>query len=72
MVLFVQNHQIEFNKGEKMLKLLKNLKQSYKYVLIVVVLLIVQAWSDLTLPDFTSKIVNNGIQSVELKMPYLK
>ncbi len=46
-----------------MLKLLKNLKQSYKYVLIVVVLLIVQAWSDLTLPDFTSKIVNNGIQS---------
>ena len=46
-----------------MLKILKNLKESALYVLIVVLLLVLQAWSDLTLPDFTSKIVNTGIQS---------
>ena len=46
-----------------MLKILRNLKQSALYVLIVVSLLVLQAWSDLTLPDFTSKIVNTGIQS---------
>ncbi len=46
-----------------MLKLLTNLKESILYVLIVVLLLVLQAWSDLTLPDFTSKIVNIGIQA---------
>lgn len=29
----------------------------------IVVLLCLQAWTDLTLPDFTSKIVNTGIQA---------
>ena len=46
-----------------MFKILKNLKQSAVYVIIIIALLCLQAWSDLTLPDFTSKIVNNGIQS---------
>ena len=45
-----------------MLKLLKNLKKSATYVVIIVLLLCVQAWADLTLPDYTSKIVNEGIQ----------
>lgn len=46
-----------------MLKVLKNLKQSWVSVIIIVILLIVQAACDLTLPDYTSKIVNVGIQN---------
>lgn len=46
-----------------MFKLLKNLKSSILYVVIIVMLLSVQAWADLTLPDYTSKIVNVGIQA---------
>ena len=45
-----------------MLKVLKNLKKSFWAVLIIVLLLCIQAWADLELPDYTSKIVNNGIQ----------
>lgn len=45
-----------------MLKILKNLKETWVSVLIIVLLLCVQAWADLTLPDYTSKIVNVGIQ----------
>ena len=46
-----------------MLKVLKNLKKSFVSVIAIVILLCVQAWADLSLPDYTSKIVNNGIQS---------
>lgn len=46
-----------------MLKLLKNLKKTWVSVVVIVILLCVQAWSDLTLPDYTSKIVNTGIQA---------
>lgn len=46
-----------------MLKVLKNLKQSWISVLIIVLLLAVQAACDLTLPDYTSKIINVGIQN---------
>lgn len=45
-----------------MFKILKNLKKSALSVAIIVLLLCVQAWADLTLPDYTSKIVNVGIQ----------
>ena len=45
-----------------MFKILLKLKKAWKSVLIVVVLLIVQAMGELTLPDYTSKIVNVGIQ----------
>ena len=45
-----------------MLKILKNLKQSWLVVIIVIMLLCVQAAADLNLPDYTSKIVNVGIQ----------
>ena len=46
-----------------MLKLLKNLKQSWLSVLVIVLLLCLQAAVDLELPNYTSKIVNEGIQS---------
>lgn len=45
-----------------MLKVLKNLKESWMLVLSIIILLCIQAASDLKLPDFTSKIVNVGIQ----------
>lgn len=41
-----------------MLKVLKNLKNTWISVVLIVILLCIQAWADLTLPDFTSKIVN--------------
>ena len=46
-----------------MLKVLKNLKESWISVIAIVILLIIQAAGDLTLPDYTSKIVNIGIQN---------
>lgn len=45
-----------------MLKLLKHLKSSTLSIVLVVFLLIVQAVCDLSLPDYTSNIVNVGIQ----------
>lgn len=50
-------------KEKTMLKLLKNLKKTWVSVVFIVILLCVQAWADLTLPDYTSKIVNTGIQA---------
>ena len=46
-----------------MLKLFSYLRGSLTTVIIIVLLLCVQAMADLALPDFTSKIVNTGIQS---------
>ncbi|CDE90797.1 putative uncharacterized protein [Clostridium sp. CAG:389] len=46
-----------------MFKVLKNLKESWISVIAIVLLLVVQAAGDLTLPDYTSKIVNVGIQN---------
>ena len=46
-----------------MLKLLRNLKKTFGSVIAIVILLCVQAATDLALPDFTSKIVNDGIQA---------
>jgi len=45
-----------------MFKILKNLSKSWSSVVVIVLLLILQANVDLTLPDYTSKIVNIGIQ----------
>jgi len=47
-----------------MFKILKNLKKTWISVVIIVILLCIQAWTDLTLPDYTSKIVNEGIQPI--------
>ena len=46
-----------------MLKVLKNLKESTISVLVIVILLCIQAATDLALPTYTSKIVNVGIQA---------
>ena len=45
-----------------MLKLFRYLKKAYVPIFAIVVLLVVQASCDLTLPTFTSNIVNVGIQ----------
>ncbi len=54
-----------------MLKVLKNLKKSFCEVVIIVILLCIQASTDLALPDYTSKIVNIGIQAggIETAVP---
>ena len=49
-----------------MLKVLKYLKKSVIAVLLIILLLWLQAWADLSLPDFTSKIVNEGIQQAAI------
>ena len=45
-----------------MLKLLSHLKENWISVVIIILILCVQAWADLELPNYTSKIVNIGIQ----------
>ena len=45
-----------------MLKIMKYLRKSAVSVLAIVILLLVQALCDISLPDYTSKIVNIGIQ----------
>ena len=45
-----------------MLKLFRYLKKSIPSVILVILLLVVQAVSDLSLPSYTSDIVNIGIQ----------
>ena len=45
-----------------MIKLMKYLKKSAGYVVLIIALLFLQAYCDLSLPDYTSRIVNVGIQ----------
>lgn len=45
-----------------MIKLMRYLKKSAGYIVLIVGLLLLQAYCDLSLPDYTSKIVNIGIQ----------
>lgn len=45
-----------------MLKMLKYMKKSAGWILLILVLLFVQAYSDLALPGYTSQIVDTGIQ----------
>ncbi len=45
-----------------MITLFKQFKDSWKTILCVFLLLIVQAMCDLSLPDYTSKIINVGVQ----------
>ena len=52
-----------------MLKVLGNLKNSVVSVVVIVILLCVQAATDLALPDYTSKIVNIGIQQSGIENP---
>ena len=45
-----------------MLKMIKYLKHSVFPIIVIILLLVIQAICDLSLPDYTSKIVNVGIQ----------
>ncbi len=45
-----------------MIKLMKYLKKSAGYVVLIIGLLFLQAYCDLSLPEYTSKIINVGIQ----------
>ena len=50
-----------------MIKLIKHLRNSIGSVLLIIVLLAIQATCDLSLPDYTSDIVNVGIQQNGIK-----
>lgn len=50
-----------------MIKIFKYLKSSIVSVLTIILLLFVQAYLDLTLPDYTSKIVNIGVQQAGIE-----
>ena len=56
-----------------MLKILKNLKKSFISVILIILLLWIQAAADLALPDYTSKIVDTGIQAggIEESVPQI-
>ncbi len=45
-----------------MLKMFHYMKERWHYIVMIILLLFVQAFCDLSLPDYTSKIVNVGIQ----------
>lgn len=50
-----------------MKQVLKHLKKSWKSVLLIIALFAVQAICDLSLPDYTSKIVNIGVQQAGIE-----
>ncbi len=54
-----------------MLKILKNLKYSFWSIVVIIIFLIIQSQTDLALPEYTSKIVNIGIQAggIETAVP---
>lgn len=47
--------------------ILKHLRKSWKSLLLIVMLLIVQAVCDLSLPDYTSRIINVGVQQAGIE-----
>lgn len=52
-----------------MLKILKYMKKSIPAILTIIIFLGIQAFCDLSLPEYTSKIVNNGIQQSGVENP---
>ena len=47
----------------KMSKIFKNMIPYWKSIIIIFALLFVQAWCDLSLPSYTSDIIDVGIQN---------
>lgn len=47
----------------KMSKIFKNMLPYWKSILVILMLLFVQAWCDLSLPSYTSDIIDVGIQN---------
>ena len=54
-----------------MTKIFKQLARHWAVCLVVFALLFVQAYCDLSLPDYTSKIVDTGIQQGGIESPCL-
>ena len=52
-----------------MTKIFKQLARHWAVCLVVFALLFVQAYCDLALPDYTSKIVDTGIQQGGIESP---
>ena len=54
-----------------MSRIFKNLLPYWKSVIVILILLVLQAWCDLSLPQYTSDIIDVGIQNggVEHVMP---
>ena len=46
-----------------MIKILKNIKPFWKMAILIIFLLLIQAWCDLSLPQYTSEIIDTGIQN---------
>lgn len=55
-----------------MTKIFKYLKKYSGTILLIIILLLIQALSDLTLPEYTSKIVDVGIQQGGIESPVPK
>ena len=55
-----------------MTKIFKQLARHWAVCLVVFALLFVQAYCDLSLPDYTSRIVDTGIQQGGMKAPCRK
>ena len=52
-----------------MLKMFRYMKERWYFILAIIVLLFVQAFCDLSLPDYTSRIVNTQRSTVDLSLP---
>ena len=52
----------DVEEAKKMFKLIKYLKKFKAPILAIIILLVIQSICDLSLPDYTAKIVNVGIQ----------
>ena len=50
-------------KGRRMFRIFRYMKDQWYWILMIVVLLVVQAQCDLSLPEYTSKIIDTGIQN---------
>ena len=55
-----------------MIKLMKYLKRSAGYIVLIIALLFLQAYCDLSLPNYTSNIINVGISRTVLKTVFLR
>ena len=53
-----------------MSKIFKNMLPYWKSILVILMLLFVQAWCDLSLPSYTSDIIDVGIQNSGVEHVY--
>jgi len=60
--LKLEKGKAEERKGN-MSKIFKNMIPYWKSIVIIIALLFVQAWCDLSLPSYTSDIIDVGIQN---------